>query len=189
MATPIQIEKLFLVFNGTTVHNLTDQVGRPLPRACSACHSQVPQDVPMFSYGANYEASVCRACHQRSTNDLKVEPSQLYYSARNILLVYHGGLCSFSRVLTVENSLKWYGLHQISALGKITEQRFPACPVCRGSGQQYLKHKAGDSCYRDHIPNPLVVMQFATKEGYDLDSESLDMIVGRWERAFGRWKF
>lgn len=94
----------------------------------------------------------------------------LYYSPRAVQLA----LFSHPKepTLTVELFEKWYSLFLVHPNGQIEEVPFPddpeSCP-------------ADVSAYRDHAPNPEVVVNFARNHDYQVDNLSLELIVGRWE--------
>ncbi len=73
------------------------------------------------------------------------------------------------RLLCVEMCAKWYGLILIEG-ENVTEIPFP----------MNVKGRERDTPFRDHVPNPKVVRQYAENEGIYLDELSYEMILGRW---------
>lgn len=88
------------------------------------------------------------------------------------MLVYQGYPPAGWKILTVENYCKWYSLYAVHSTGLIEEVSFDR-----------LEPLAGDfeTAVGDHVPNPAVVTRFANLEGYDLDPQAFEMIIGRWE--------
>lgn len=74
-------------------------------------------------------------------------------------------------VLTVENYLKWYELYLIQPRGNVEELDFGRLEEVAGA----------DTPYCDHAPNPKVVIRLADLNGWIVDMNALDMIIGRWE--------
>lgn len=76
-------------------------------------------------------------------------------------------------IVTVENYCKWYSLYVIyqdESVGK-----FP---------YEFLEKaaKPNETIMSDHVFNPAIVQRAAEAAGYELCTESLEMIIGRWER-------
>lgn len=69
-------------------------------------------------------------------------------------------------ILTVELSTKWYELYLIQPDGKVEGVFFP-------TSDKYTS-------FVDHVPNPIVVQEYAAAKGYYLDELAFDLIVGRW---------
>jgi hypothetical protein len=108
----------------------------------------------------------------------------IYMSNRNIPLVYTGRHSSIP-VLTVENYLKWYDLYvvmpdeTVHALGRNNwltveyedaEERF--------NGDNF------GGIHSAHLFNPYFVQFLAEFLGFHLDEQSLEIIIGRWEREY-----
>jgi hypothetical protein len=93
----------------------------------------------------------------------------LHFSKRGMPLVFHGEppRCG---VVTVENYCKWYGLYVVSQ-EVVTYFAFP---------DDYAE--TGETPYADHVPNPRTVYRWAKKNGFVVCGESLEMMIGRWER-------
>lgn len=101
----------------------------------------------------------------------------IYLSDRKLPLVFTG-VAELRPVLTVENYCKWYTLWLVGTDGSVTEVEFPDPP-----GFQ-------DSYCHDHVPNPEAVALFANQQDYDVDDQSMEMIIGRWEReAKGNYSY
>lgn len=64
----------------------------------------------------------------------------------------------------------WYELHLLYQDGRSKDVPFP--------DDQYAP--PGESAYRDHVPNPRAVMNYAKKNGIVLGEFALELIVGRW---------
>jgi hypothetical protein len=75
-------------------------------------------------------------------------------------------------VLTVELCSKWYGLQ---LLHPDPDRR---CEFIPFPGDEYAS--PGESAYRDHVPNPRAVMNYAKKHGVEVGEFALELIVGRW---------
>ena len=72
--------------------------------------------------------------------------------------------------LTMELYLKWYGLQLIHPDGCVEELPFP--------GDEYAP--PGESAFRDHVPNPKAVENYALEHGYAVGEFALELITGRW---------
>jgi hypothetical protein len=91
-------------------------------------------------------------------------------SARNFPLVYQGPAPETGTIVTVENYVKWYGLHLVHPGDRIEEVVFPD------------DDPGENGCYFvDHVPNPVSVAKMARRLGYTIDPMSYEMMVGRWE--------
>jgi hypothetical protein len=87
-----------------------------------------------------------------------------YLSDRSIPLVFNGEMHeSHPAVVTVENYLKWYSLFLVKPDGSVEKIAYD-----------------GSIQWADHVPNPSDIETYAEKNGYDIDREAMDMIVGRW---------
>ena len=65
-------------------------------------------------------------------------------------------------ILTVENYIKWYCLYLIRPSGEVEAVDFP------------------DDGYCDHVPYPAAVERMAAKNGWVVDEQSLEMMIGRY---------
>lgn len=92
------------------------------------------------------------------------------YSPRGLPLIWGHGHPTEGAVLTMECYCKWYELFLVWP-DKITTVFFGALEP----------HRGDESAYRDHVPNPRAVIRLAKANGYLLDREALEMIIGRWE--------
>ncbi len=72
--------------------------------------------------------------------------------------------------ITVENYCKWYRLYVVYPDGRVEEIDFPE--------PRELK----EAHCSDHVPNPKAVAMYAAEVGYAVHDESMEMIIGRWER-------
>jgi hypothetical protein len=91
-------------------------------------------------------------------------------SDRSLPLVYQGPpLPTTTTIVTVENYVKWYGIHLVHPGGRIEEVPFPDDTPDIGS------------YFVDHVPNPDSVAKMARRLGYEVDPMSYEMMVGRWE--------
>lgn len=79
-------------------------------------------------------------------------------------------------VVTVENYCKWYALQVVMPSGDITEYDF-------GQLEPYATHYVSD-----HVPSPLAVVRWARATGFEVHSESLEMMLGRWLLESGESK-
>jgi len=83
------------------------------------------------------------------------------------LLVYQGYCFTNTKpVLTVSHAGKWYGMYLVHTNGTVT-----SAPSAEGEL---------DWWHPSHVPIPGRVQKYAEHFGYELDSNSFDMIVGRW---------
>lgn len=73
-------------------------------------------------------------------------------------------------VLTVELCSKWYGLQLLHPDKRCEFIHFP----------DEQDAPPGESAYRDHVPNPRAVMNYAGKHGIVLGEFALELIIGRW---------
>ena len=90
--------------------------------------------------------------------------TRLYYSDRNIPLVYHGDP-PHAPLLTVENYLKWYSIHIIHPDGSVG----------------VVEHnELVDDAWADHNFKPWVCHQISQALGYEWHDESLEMVIGRY---------
>jgi hypothetical protein len=90
----------------------------------------------------------------------------LWFSDRGIPLVYQGPppRQGDSLILTVENYCKWYSLYAVQEHGEVVAIHSEKIE------------------WGDHIPNPESVIKFALVNEYDIDTRSLEMMIGRWHR-------
>lgn len=100
---------------------------------------------------------------------------QHFYSDRGIPLVYHSivGKTRDYTVLTIENYLKWYSLYLVKPDNTVEP--------CSWENLDRLV-EPGESPWCDHVPNPVAVANLAMAREWYLCDESLEMIIGRWER-------
>lgn len=89
-------------------------------------------------------------------------------SSRGFLLVYQGRPKTMS-VVTVENYLKWYELYVVHPDGRCEAAPFPDDNLI-----------VDQSPCMDHVPNPNYVVLWANRQGYAVDSRSIEIIAGRW---------
>ena len=92
-------------------------------------------------------------------------------SERGLPLVLSNGL-PLEPTLTVELYEKWYDLHLVHPDGKVEKVPYPDDLDCCPTNM---------SPYRDHVPNPEVVVKFARLHGYQIDNLAIELMVGRWE--------
>lgn len=95
------------------------------------------------------------------------------YSPRGMPLVWRGGHPTSGSVLTVECYCKWYELFLVN----------PDALVGIHFGV-LEKHSKNEAPYCDHAPNPKAVYRYAQAQGYQLDREAFEMIIGRWELEY-----
>ena len=96
------------------------------------------------------------------------EVLSVYFSERNEPLVAR--FVGDEPVVTVENYVKWYGLYVIFPPDLHVEK------FHFGHLEGYTKHSA----YVDHVPNPAAVQRWADSMGFEVDPNSLEMMLGRW---------
>ena len=115
----------------------------------------------------------CPDCGQETTPGEVSSDIHIYFSKRGHPLVWatHPPLGVIA--VTVENYMKWYGLHLIHPDGRVDEIPFP-------SDLKYGDSTNTSHCC-DHAPNPMWVQRFCHDKGYLLDLQALEMIIGRWE--------
>lgn len=77
-------------------------------------------------------------------------------------------------VLTVENYGKWYGLYLIEPNNEVKEVKFDKLQEYCGKQSPYL----------DHAPNPTAVKKWCEAEGWYLDPQAEEMMIGRWEQEY-----
>lgn len=99
------------------------------------------------------------------------ESKVTFYSARNIPLIWTGGVPD-GPVLTMELYSKWYELFVIGP------------GVISISFDKLEAFAEDESAYCDHVPNPKAVYRFAKANGYHLDEQAYEMIIGRWELEY-----
>jgi len=97
------------------------------------------------------------------------------YSARNKPLVWRGGHPAVGGVLTMECYCKWYEMFIVHT-DKILSVGFDVLADSR-----FCKHELP---FCDHVPNPRAVHRYAAANGYQLDNEAFEMIIGRWELEY-----
>ena len=97
------------------------------------------------------------------------------YSSRNKLLVWQGGHPAVGGVLTMECYCKWYEMFIVHT-DKIVSVGFGVLADSR-----FCKD---ESPFCDHVPNPRAVYRYAAANGYHLDNEAFEMIIGRWELEY-----
>jgi hypothetical protein len=78
-------------------------------------------------------------------------------------------------VLTVELYTKWYELFLIAKM----QGSLHLYAVHYGHLEDYCPE--GQSAFRDHVPNPLAVRNFADAKDYHLDELADDLLMGRWQ--------
>jgi hypothetical protein len=93
------------------------------------------------------------------------EPSdfKVYYSERNMPLVFNGDASKFSGIITIENYLKWYNLY-----------------IVRPDGSVEKLQSDNTIAWLGHVPCPSDIVEFADRHGLDIDHQSMEMIVGRY---------
>lgn len=89
-----------------------------------------------------------------------------YLSARNIPLVFIEAKSTFP-ILTVENYCKWYDVYLVQPDGKVEVVRDPEFAV---------------NAWSDHVPRIKECLELADRLGAIWCENSLDMIVGRYQR-------
>lgn len=94
-----------------------------------------------------------------------------YYSDRRIPLVFNY-LPATCPVLTVENYLKWYSLYAVKPDGTVR--------VVPYTEYSHLEDKFGGMLWADHCLNPAAYEDIAEELNMLTDSNSQDMIAGRW---------
>jgi len=100
-------------------------------------------------------------------------PAVRYYLTESGRPLVYAGPPERVPVLTIENSPKWYGFHLVMPDGSLKVVHFGCLEEAAG--------ERGVPPYVDHVPNPEVVPLVASRQGWILDSESYEMMVGRWE--------
>jgi hypothetical protein len=102
-----------------------------------------------------------------------------WFSPRGFPLVYNEPTPLHFPVLTVENYEKWYQLYSVSPGGVVNPvefQEIETCWTCRH--EKYW----GRSAFVGHCPNPYAVEVFAHARGFLVCSQSLEMMIGRWQQ-------
>jgi hypothetical protein len=107
--------------------------------------------------------------------------NHLYKSERDIPLVYHYGPCDVP-IFTVENYLKWYTLQVVRPDGSVCTPD----DLDRGDEMEReavrIVARYGESAEGNHVFNPRYVVTLAGLLGCVVCDESMEMIIGRWER-------
>jgi hypothetical protein len=75
-----------------------------------------------------------------------------------------------SKLLTVELYHKWYELVLLNPDGSTEVIPFP--------DDKYAPR--GESAYRDHVPNPRAVQQYAEEHDLEIGEFALELMIGRW---------
>ena len=99
------------------------------------------------------------------------EQHTIYYSERGIPLTFNGPIPKVP-TLTVECYLKWYHLFLVDTMGRVTE--VPQAFIDEMDSACVLTWTA------DHCYHPLLPERMAANPGWDIDSNAMEMIVGRW---------
>ena len=97
------------------------------------------------------------------------------YSPRGMPLIWRGGYPSDGVVLTMECYCKWYEMFLVHT-DKIVSVGFTVL-----FDPRFCKE---ESAICDHAPNPRAVRRYAAANGYHLDNEALEMMIGRWELEY-----
>ena len=88
---------------------------------------------------------------------------EIHVSERGLPLVYVEQLpTDDTKIITVENYLKWYTLSVVSR-----------------NGVETLQHN-NEIHFNGHVPVPADVEAYAEKYGMEVDRQAMEMIVGRW---------
>lgn len=96
-------------------------------------------------------------------------------SPRGRPLIWQGCYPVDGVVLTMECYHKWYEMVLVYS-DKIVSVGFDVL-----ANPQFCKKEAP---WCDHVPNPRAVYRYAAANGYHLDSEAFEMIIGRWELEY-----
>ncbi len=112
-------------------------------------------------------------------------------------LVYNG-LTPDRPILTVVNYMKWYVLYLVNpdtSVVPVSQRVYEAVedpnwePPAGVDASQYddLEYpRFAPNCWFDHIPNPGQLDRIAAQLGAVWDDNSVDMIVGRYEREIAK---
>lgn len=94
-----------------------------------------------------------------------------YYTDRRQPLVFHG-IPEEVPVITVENYIKWYEPWLVLPDGSIRKVTF----------EEMEPHAVALDTFAmgDHVFNPAVIARMAQENGWLVDTNAMDMIVGRW---------
>ncbi len=112
----------------------------------------------------------------------EVNGKRLFYSNRGHLLVYKADVedkekyAQYPPILTCEDYIKWYELYLV----------FPDETVFMVHPHEFedklFEKGFSDTICGDHVFNPEAVALIADIQGWDIDENSYEMIIGRWER-------
>ena len=109
------------------------------------------------------------------TGDGNARDHQHWYSDRGIELI--GGPMATPQI-TVENYLKWYSPYvifpdgRVAPLGSTPEEE---------AAMSDVERNMTESAYGDHVFNPKFIHAVAVRLKYYVQSEAMEMIIGRWE--------
>ena len=105
-----------------------------------------------------------------------------YFSNRGLPLVYYGPFPQ-QPLITVENYMKWYSIYLVTPEGTVKVVEFMT--VEDDLLDVSFSTKRSISIVGDHCINPDAVEAWAQKKGYEVDGNSLEMMIGRWETEHG----
>lgn len=78
-------------------------------------------------------------------------------------------------MLTVRHVEKWYGLVLVSVSGNLIPVKFDEleayCPK-------------SESPFRDHVPNPVAVINMVNANKWQISVLAMELIIGRWELEY-----
>ena len=105
---------------------------------------------------------------------------RIYYSDRGIPLLFTDSLIS-RPIITVENYLKWYGVHVVFPDGHV--EPFENNDKMRTQAfdlfERRVAHRYHESPYADHVPSPRLLPWLAYFMDYDYHTEAVELITGR----------
>lgn len=139
---------------------------------CNLCGENNPSKLVIqkdYTY-----STICVECSKRIEAEKK--QYRLYFSERGLPLVYCGPPLEHP-IVTIENYCKWYHLYLVMPDGsvKIYEPK-------KENLQKYEDEIEGKYYCDDHNFNVEIVEQVADEEHIFSDDQSMEMIIGRYER-------
>lgn len=94
-----------------------------------------------------------------------------YVSTRGFPLIWSTHEPPIDSAITAEFYQKWYELYIVHANGKVEQLPY-------GELEEYTP--AGESTYRDHVPNPKAVHSYAEARNWSIDLIFWEVLQGRW---------
>lgn len=94
-----------------------------------------------------------------------------YLSCRGFPLIWSVPEAPITQTITAEFYVKWYELYTLHTDGHAEKLPYEVL-------EEYTP--SGESTYRDHVPNPKAVHNFAEEHNYSIDLIFWEVLQGRW---------